>query len=90
MRSGSLAERLGLSAIITVVAFAMTTARHAPGRIGARHRISSYAVWEVVVFVLNVLAFVLIGLQLRDILARVDTVGARHLSALRAARYAGR
>ena len=33
----------------------------------ARHRIASYAVWEVAVFVLNVLAFVLIGLQLRGI-----------------------
>lgn len=67
-----IAERLGLSAIITVVAFAMTAARHAPGRIRARDRISSYAVWEVAVFVLNVLAFVLIGLQLRGILLRVD------------------
>jgi CPA1 family monovalent cation:H+ antiporter len=67
-----LADRIGLSAIITVVAYAMTLGRHAPGRIGARHRISSYAVWELVVFVLNVLAFVLIGLQLRGILSRVD------------------
>lgn len=39
---------------------------------GARHRIASYAVWDVVVFVLNVLAFVLIGLQLKVILARLD------------------
>jgi monovalent cation/hydrogen antiporter len=66
-----LADRLGLSAILTVVSYAMTLARRAPGRIDARHRISSYAVWEVVVFVLNVLAFVLIGLQLRTILARM-------------------
>ena len=66
-----LADRLGLSAILTVVSYAMTLARRAPGRTEARHRISSYAVWEVVVFVLNVLAFVLIGLQLRTILARM-------------------
>jgi monovalent cation/hydrogen antiporter len=66
------AEQVGLSAIITVVAYAMTLGRHAPGRIGARHRISSYAVWEVAVFVLNVLAFVLIGLQLRGIVSRVE------------------
>lgn len=66
-----LADRIGLSAIITVVAFAMTLARRAPGRIDARHRISSYAVWEVAVFVLNVLAFVLIGLQLRTIVTRM-------------------
>jgi monovalent cation/hydrogen antiporter len=65
-----LADHLGLSAIITVVSFAMTIAQFAPGRVDARHRIASYAVWEVAVFVLNVLAFVLIGLQLRQILAR--------------------
>jgi len=66
-----IADHLGLSAIITVVAFAMTVAQMAPGRVDARHRISSYAVWEVAVFVLNVLAFVLIGLQLRSIITRM-------------------
>jgi monovalent cation/hydrogen antiporter len=66
-----IADHLGLSAIITLVSFAMTVAQVAPGRLDARHRIASYAVWEVVVFVLNVLAFVLIGLQLRTILTRV-------------------
>ena len=68
-----LADHLGLSAIITVVSFAMTISQFAPGRIDARHRIASYAVWEVAVFVLNVLAFVLIGLQLRQILARMHS-----------------
>ncbi len=66
-----LASRLGLSSIITMIAYAMTIARRAPGRIDARRRISSYAVWDVAVFVLNVLAFVLIGLQLRAIRMRV-------------------
>src|SRR5882757_2586775 len=66
-----IADHLGLSAIITVVSYAMTVAQVAPGRVDARHRISSYAVWEVAVFVLNVLAFVLIGLQLRTILTRM-------------------
>jgi CPA1 family monovalent cation:H+ antiporter len=68
-----LAERLGLSAIITVVTFAMTLARRLGGRMYARHRIASYAVWEVAVLVLNVLAFALIGLQLRGIVARVSS-----------------
>jgi len=67
-----LADRIGLSAIITVVCYAMTLARHVPARIDARRRIASYAVWEVMVFVLNVLAFVLIGLQLRAIVTRLD------------------
>jgi len=67
-----LADHIGLSAIITVVVYAMTLARHIPARTDARHRIASYTVWEVVVFVLNVLAFVLIGLQMRGIVMRLD------------------
>ena len=67
-----LADRLGLSAVLAMVAYAVTLARSAPERMGARQRRSSYAVWEVAVFVLNVLAFILVGLQLRGILLRLD------------------
>ncbi|MBP0491378.1 cation:proton antiporter [Pararoseomonas indoligenes] len=67
-----LAEALHVSAIITVVAYGMTLARHAPRSTGARRRIASYAVWEVAVFVLNALAFLLIGLEMRVILGRLD------------------
>jgi Na+/H+ antiporter len=66
-----IAERLHLSGIITVVVFAILVARVAPDLIPARLRIQSYAVWEVAVFVLNVLAFILIGLQLKPILGRL-------------------
>lgn len=45
-------------------------ARRAPDLISARLRIQSYAVWDVVVFVLNVLAFMLVGLQLKPIIER--------------------
>ena len=65
-----LAEQVHLSGILTVVTFAILVARRAPDLISARLRIQSYAVWEVVVFMLNVLAFILIGLQLKPILAR--------------------
>ena len=64
------AERLGLSPIVTVVVSAITTAQRATT--SARVRLPSYAVWETVVFVLNVLAFVLIGMQLRPILAALE------------------
>ena len=67
-----IAERLGLSGILTVVVFAILVARTAPDLISARLRIQSYAVWDVVVFVLNVLAFMLIGLQLKPILQRLS------------------
>jgi CPA1 family monovalent cation:H+ antiporter len=66
-----IAERLHLSGIITVVVFAILVARTVPDLISGRLRIQSYAVWEVAVFVLNVLAFILIGLQLKPILAHL-------------------
>ncbi len=67
-----IAERLHLSGIITMVVYAMAVARVAPQQTPARLRIPAYAVWEVAVFVLNVLAFILVGLQLKPIVARFD------------------
>jgi CPA1 family monovalent cation:H+ antiporter len=67
-----LADRLGLSAIVTMVVYAMTLARWSSRRTGARNRVSTYSVWETAVFVLNVLAFVLMGLQARPILSRLS------------------
>lgn len=67
-----LAERLHLSGIITVVVYGIMLARTAPAVTSARLRIPSYAVWETTVFVLQVLAFVLVGLQLRPILEGFD------------------
>lgn len=66
-----IAERLHLSAILSVVAFAMTVARYGPERQSARDRVHSYAVWEAAVFILNVLAFLLMGLQARAIVLRL-------------------
>jgi monovalent cation/hydrogen antiporter len=67
-----LAERLHLSGILTTVVYAMTISRTASGLTPARIRIPSYAVWEVATFVLNVLAFILVGFQLKGIVARFD------------------
>jgi CPA1 family monovalent cation:H+ antiporter len=66
------AEHLGLSGILTIVAYAITIARTAPARTPARLRVPAYAVWDTAVFVLNVLAFVMIGLQLGPIWERLD------------------
>lgn len=72
-----LAEALQLSAVLTLVAYAATVA-NAPGRrLAARMRLPAFAIWEVAIFVLNVLAFVLIGLQLRPIL---EGMGANRLA----------
>jgi monovalent cation/hydrogen antiporter len=68
------ADRIGLSGILTIVTYGITLARIAPVRMPARLRVPSYAVWETMVFVLNVLAFMLIGMQLRPIWTKLDQV----------------
>jgi len=67
-----LADRIGLSGVLTMVSYAITIARRAPASTPARLRIPSYAVWETVVFVLNILAFIFIGLQIRPILEGLE------------------
>ncbi len=67
-----LAERLGLSGIITIVCYAIMVAQISPTQTHARLRIPSYAVWEVVVFILNLLVFILVGLQLKPLLQRLN------------------
>ncbi len=67
-----LAERLGLSAVLCVVATAMYIANAPAVSIGARNRVQSFAVWGVAVFVLNVLAFLLMGMQARQIVAEMS------------------
>jgi CPA1 family monovalent cation:H+ antiporter len=70
-----IAERLTLSPVVAMVSFAITVARIAPTLMGPRLRIQSYAVWEVAVFVLNVLAFIITGLQLRPIIGALQSGG---------------
>jgi CPA1 family monovalent cation:H+ antiporter len=65
-------DRLGLSAVLCTVAFAMTLARDAGLRQSPRDRVQSYAAWQSVVFLLNVLAFLLMGLQVRSILNEIS------------------
>jgi monovalent cation/hydrogen antiporter len=77
-----LAEWLHLSGILTMVVYAMSVARTAPDVVPARVRIPSYAVWEVVVFILNVLAFILVGLQLKPIVAQLRGAELREYTAV--------
>jgi monovalent cation/hydrogen antiporter len=62
------AESIGLSAVLTMVSFAITMARIAPTRLPAQTRIPTNAVWQTTIFALNILAFIFIGLQVRPIL----------------------
>jgi len=71
------ADRLGLSPIMAVVGLAAVAARYSPARTSARSRLNSNAVWGVIVFVLNVLAFLLMGLQARVILTQLQGAALR-------------
>jgi Na+/H+ antiporter len=72
-----LAERLHLSPIMAVVALAAVAARYAPSQTSARDRINTNAVWATLVFVLNVLAFLMMGLQARTILTQLPAAELR-------------
>jgi CPA1 family monovalent cation:H+ antiporter len=67
-----LAAHLELSAVLSTIAFAMVLARNSEVNAGTRMRVQSYAVWSAVVFALNVFAFLLMGLQGRSIIARME------------------
>jgi NhaP-type Na+/H+ or K+/H+ antiporter len=77
------AERLHLSAVLCLVAFAITIARHANVHTPPRARIHSFATWDTAVFLLNVLAFLLMGFQ-----ARVIVGGMSHERLTQAAWFA--
>ena len=67
-----LAERLNVSAVLTMVAYAVVLASATSRIQDAENRRGSYAVWEVAIYVLNALAFILIGLQLQEINKHID------------------
>jgi Na+/H+ antiporter len=62
-----LAERVGVSAIISVVIYGLVVARLSARRTAAAIRVPSYAVWDTAVFALNATAFAIVGLQIGPI-----------------------
>ncbi len=82
------AERLEMSGVLTIVSYAVTVARRAPGITAPRTRVISYAVWDTAVFVLNVLAFVLIGIQIDPIRDRLTGADAWQALVLAGATFA--
>ena len=62
------AERLGVSGVLAVAAAGIYSGRRSAVTISAATRLQAYGVWETAIFILNGLAFILIGLQLPSIL----------------------
>jgi CPA1 family monovalent cation:H+ antiporter len=66
-----LAESLHVSGVLAVVAAGLVRGRYAPEIVSAEMRIIARSVWNLLVFLLNSLVFILIGLQLSGIVGRL-------------------
>lgn len=66
-----LAERVGVSGILAVVAAGLYSGWRDPLRMDAETRQSAYGAWSLVIFWLNGIAFVLLGLQFPAVLSAV-------------------
>ena len=62
------AEELGVSGVLAAVTVGLVVGRRSPEISSAQGRLQAYAFWEVLVFILNAVLFVLVGLQLPGIL----------------------
>ena len=82
------AEALGASGVLAAVTTGIVLGWKAPYISTASMRLQGYAVWEILVFLLNALLFVLIGLQLPMILDGLSSESALTLLAVARSRSA--
>src|SRR6185436_19245716 len=66
------AESVHVSGVLAVVAAGLLRGRYSPKMVSAEMRILARSVWNLLVFLLNSLIFILIGLQLSGIVARLE------------------
>jgi CPA1 family monovalent cation:H+ antiporter len=62
------ADQLGLSGVLAVVTTGLYMGWRSPEIVNSRMRLQAGPVWEMIVFLLNGLVFILIGLQLPEVL----------------------
>jgi NhaP-type Na+/H+ or K+/H+ antiporter len=67
------AERVGVSGVLAVVAAGLYSGWRDPVRMDAQTRQTTWAVWSLVLFWLNGIAFVLLGLQFPSLLSLVGS-----------------
>ena len=67
-----LAESLKVSGVLAVLAAGIVRGRYAPEIVSAEMRIIARSVWNMLVFLLNSLVFVLMGMQLSGIMERLS------------------
>jgi monovalent cation/hydrogen antiporter len=66
------AESFHTSGVLAVVAAGLLRGRYSPGMVSAEMRILARSVWNILVFMLNSLIFILIGLQLSGVITRLQ------------------
>lgn len=74
-----LAEEFHFSGVLAVVTTGLYLSFRSGDILSHQSRIMAYAVWDVVIFVLNGLIFILIGLQLRNVMAGMTGYSTREL-----------
>jgi monovalent cation/hydrogen antiporter len=74
------AERLGVSGILAVVVTGLYLGRVGPRFVSADTRVQNSGLWDVVIFLLEGLIFILTGLGLRPIIEHVTAAGALELA----------
>jgi monovalent cation/hydrogen antiporter len=67
-----IAQQLGLSGVIATVAAGILTGRDAARHMSSEVRVAGQAAWQVLLFLINGLAFILIGLQLPNVVRGLD------------------
>jgi CPA1 family monovalent cation:H+ antiporter len=75
------AEVVHSSGVLAVVAAGLVRGRYAPAIVSAEMRILARSVWNILVFMLNSLIFILIGLQVSAALSRIQNVSGGDLAA---------
>lgn len=66
------AESVHVSGVLAVVAAGLLRGRYAPKIVSAQMRILARSVWNILVFMLNSLIFILIGIQLSAVMSRLE------------------
>jgi monovalent cation/hydrogen antiporter len=75
-----LAESVHYSGVLAVVAAGLVRGRYSPEIVSAKMRILARSMWNILVFLLNSLIFILIGLQLSNMVDRLSGYSAAQLA----------
>jgi monovalent cation/hydrogen antiporter len=76
------AEKLHVSGVLAVVAAGLVRGRYAPEIVSAEMRIMARSVWNLLVFLLNSLVFILIGLQMHGVMRNLGHFPPAQLAAI--------